>query len=101
MASQRIDRFLWFARLAKTRSIAQAMCAEGHIRVDGRRVDRAHSAVRPGNVLSLMAHGKVRVLRIERLPVRRGPAAEAAGLYQEIPEPASPNGEIDGSKSAE
>lgn len=82
--SQRIDRFLWFARLAKTRSVAQAMCEQGHIRLDGRRIERAHAAVRPGNVLSLMAHGRVRVLRIEKLPSRRGPASEAATLYEEI-----------------
>jgi len=83
-ASQRIDRFLWYARLAKTRSIAQALCEQGYIRLDGRRIDRAHAAVRPGNVLSLMVQGRVRVLRIERLPSRRGPASEAATLYREI-----------------
>lgn len=98
---QRIDRFLWFARLAKTRSVAQAMCEAGHIRLDGRRIDRAHSLVRPGNIISLVAHGRVRVLRIEQLPTRRGPAAEAAGLYSEIPEGCSSNAEIDGSESEE
>ncbi|HEY0597044.1 RNA-binding S4 domain-containing protein [Sphingopyxis sp.] len=87
--TQRIDRFLWFARLAKTRGVAQALCEQGHIRLDGRRIGRAHVAVRPGNVLSLMAHGRVRVLRIERLPTRRGPASEAATLYREI-SPATP-----------
>lgn len=87
--SQRIDRFLWYARLVKTRSAAQALCEQGHIRVDGRRIDRAHAAVRPGNVLSLMARGRVRVLRIERLPNRRGPASEADTLYCEI-SPAPP-----------
>lgn len=60
------------------------LCEQGHIRLDGRRVERAHIAVRPGNVLSLMAHGRVRVLRVERLPDRRGPASEAATLYCEI-----------------
>lgn len=82
--SQRIDRFLWFARLTKTRSLAQHVCTRGHLRVDGRRIDRAHAPVRVGNVLSLPLAGGVRVLRIERLPVRRGPAPEAAALYTEI-----------------
>lgn len=100
-AAQRLDRFLWFARLAKTRAVAQALCAAGHIRLDGRRVDRAHALVRPGSVLSLMVHGHVRVLRIEQLPLRRGPAAEAAALYREIP-PAAPSKEqIDGSESGQ
>ncbi|MCJ8158600.1 RNA-binding S4 domain-containing protein [Sphingomonas sp. LaA6.9] len=83
-SGQRIDRFLWFARLAKTRSIAQTMCEQGFIRLDGRRIDRAHALVRPGNVLSLVAHGCVRVLRVEALPARRGPASEAATLYREL-----------------
>lgn len=84
LASQRIDRFLWYARLAKTRSLAQSLCEQGYIRLDGRRIDRAHAAVRPGNVLSLMLHGRIRVLRVERLPSRRGPASEATTLYHEI-----------------
>ncbi|RJF93857.1 RNA-binding S4 domain-containing protein [Sphingomonas cavernae] len=84
ICGQRIDRFLWFARLAKSRSIAQALCEQGHIRLDGRRIERAHTLVRPGNVLSLMAHGRVRALRIEALPARRGPASEAVTLYREL-----------------
>jgi len=82
--TQRIDRFLWFARLCKSRSIAQALCEKGHIRLDGRRIDRAHCPVRAGSVLSLPLPGGVRVIRIERLPLRRGPAAEAAALYVDL-----------------
>jgi len=82
--TQRIDRFLWFARLTKTRSLAQALCERGHLRIDGRRIDRAHAPVRIGNVLSLPLPSGVRVIRIEKLPARRGPAPEAALLYAEI-----------------
>lgn len=84
LASQRIDCFLWFARLTKSRSLAQAICEAGHIRVHGRRIDRAHAPVRVGDVLALPLHGRVRVIRIEALPKRRGPASEAASLYKEI-----------------
>ena len=80
----RLDRFLWFARLAKTRSNAQAMAADGHLRIDGRAVDRAHAPVRIGNVLTFAQHGRVRVLRVEALPARRGPPAEACDCYQEL-----------------
>lgn len=82
--AQRIDRFLWFARLTKTRSQAQALCAQGHIRVDGRRIDRAHAVVRVGNVVSLFVHDRVRAIRIDALPVRRGPAPEARACYTDL-----------------
>ena len=82
--SLRIDKFLWFARIAKTRAIAQAMAEDGRIRVSGRLVDRAHAPVRVGDVLSFALRGAVRVLRIEALPARRGPPAEARALYSEL-----------------
>lgn len=80
----RLDKFLWFARLAKTRGVAQSLAEDGHIRIDGRVIDRAHVPVRAGNVLSFALHGRVRVLRVESLPLRRGPPAEARGLYTDL-----------------
>ena len=82
--SLRLDKFLWFARIVKTRSAAQTLAEGGRIRIDGRVVDRAHAPVRIGNVLSFAQRGVVRVLRIEALPARRGPAAEARALYCEL-----------------
>lgn len=84
--SLRLDKFLWFARIVKTRAQAQALAEGGRLRIDGRPVDRAHAAVRVGDVLSFALRGTVRVLRIEALPVRRGPPAEARALYVEVPE---------------
>lgn len=80
----RLDKFLWYARLAKTRALAQAIAAGGHLRIDGRVVDRAHVPVRPGNVLSFPLGDRVRVLRIETLPTRRGPAPEAQATYSDL-----------------
>lgn len=80
----RLDKFLWFARLTKTRALAQAIAEGGHLRIDGRIVDRAHAPVRPGNVLSFPLHGRVRVIRIEALPARRGPAEAARALYTDL-----------------
>ena len=82
--SLRLDKFLWFARIVKTRSSAQALAEEGRIRIAGRVVDRAHAPVRVGDVLSFALRGQVRVLRINALPARRGPAAEARSLYSEL-----------------
>jgi ribosome-associated heat shock protein Hsp15 len=84
--SLRIDKFLWFARVVKTRSLAQSLAEGGHMRLAGRVVDRAHTAVRVGDVLSLAVHGRVRVLKVLALPRRRGPPAEARTLYEEVPE---------------
>lgn len=85
----RLDRFLWWARLAKTRSAAQAIVEKGTLRIDGRRVERCSALVRVGAVLAFPWNGTVRVLRVEALPTRRGPPAEAATLYTSL-EIASP-----------
>ena len=82
--SLRLDKFLWFARVVKTRGAAQLLAEEGRIRIGGRVVDRAHAPVRVGDVLSFAHRGQVRVLRIETLPARRGPPAEARSLYCEL-----------------
>ncbi|WP_129792015.1 RNA-binding S4 domain-containing protein [Sphingosinicella sp. CPCC 101087] len=82
--SLRLDKFLWFARIVKTRSAAQALAEQGRIRVGGRVIDRAHAPVRVGDVLSFAQHGRVRVLKVEALPQRRGPPAAARLLYCEL-----------------
>lgn len=84
----RLDKFLWFVRLAKTRSAAQVLAATGHLRLDGRRVERAHVAVRIGSVLSLPTPAGARVVRVEALPVRRGPTPEARACYTPLGEEA-------------
>ena len=85
-ASLRLDKFLWFARIVKTRALAQQLAEEGRLRLNGRVVDKAHATVRPGDVLGFARHGDVRVLRVEALPARRGPPAEARALYRELAE---------------
>jgi len=82
--SLRIDKFLWFVRLAKSRSIAQAMAERGIMRLNGRRIERAHSPVRVGDLLTLAQGDRIRVVRVLRLPDRRGPASEAQGCYEEL-----------------
>lgn len=82
--SLRLDKFLWFARIVKTRALAQAMAEKGRLRLNGRVVDRAHAPVRAGDVLSFAQRGAVRVLRVEALPARRGPPAEARLCYCEL-----------------
>jgi ribosome-associated heat shock protein Hsp15 len=84
----RIDRFLFFIRLLKSRTLAQAVVDEGHVRIDGKRVEKSSEEVRVGSVIAMPLHDKVRVLRVLSLPARRGPAAEARACYQELgPDP--------------
>jgi ribosome-associated heat shock protein Hsp15 len=82
--AMRLDRFLWFVRLAKTRSLAQQIAATGRLRCDGRLLDKPAASVRVGNVLTFAQGDRVRTLRVEALPHRRGPATEAQTCYTEL-----------------
>lgn len=82
--TQRIDRLLWMLRLTRTRGAAQELVAEGHIRLNGRRVVRAAQAIGAGDVLTLPLGPTVHVVEIVTVPTRRGPAAEACTHYREI-----------------
>ena len=93
----RLDKYLWFVRLTKTRTLAQEIAQAGHMRIDGRVIDRAHTAVHVGNVLSFALHDRIRIIRIEALPTHRGPAPEARACYSDLsPESAHA---VDGSPS--
>ena len=78
----RIDKFLYFARLTRTRSAAQALVATGHLRLDGKRIERDAQGVAEGQVLTLPRGNTVLALRILALPKRRGSPAEAAPLVE-------------------
>ena len=80
----RVDRFLFFIRLVKSRTLAQSVIDEGHVRIDGKRVEKPSNQVEAGSVIALPHHGKVRILRVLALPGRRGPATEARACYEEI-----------------
>ena len=80
----RIDRFLFFIRLLKSRTLAQSVIDQGHLRIDGKRVEKPSEAVRTGGIVALPLHGDVRILRVLCLPTRRGPAAEARACYEEL-----------------
>ena len=80
----RLDRWLWWTRLAKTRSAAQALATHGTLRIDGRACDKAHLSVRAGQTLVFFAHDRVRVVRVVGLPSRRGPAPEAQACYLDL-----------------
>lgn len=82
----RIDKLLWFLRLARTRSAAQELVEQGHIRLNGRRIERAHAKIAAGDILVLPLAPGVRVIEVLALPVRRGPYAEARLCYRALDE---------------
>ena len=83
----RLDKWLWFARFFKTRSLATAQCQAGRVRIDGEVVSKPHAQVRPGHVLTFVQANHVRIVRVSALPVRRGAASEAQELYEDLSPP--------------
>jgi ribosome-associated heat shock protein Hsp15 len=86
----RLDKWLWQARFFKTRALASKLCASGRVRVDGVVIKKAHYGIRPGFVLTFPQARKIRVIRVLALGERRGPASEAATLYEELVENPNP-----------
>lgn len=91
--SIRLDKLIWYLRFARSRSVAQAMVAAGHIRLDGRRITRASAAVHAGATLVLPVGEQIEVIRLLVLPQRRGPASEAQACYTRLDSiaPAAPS----------
>jgi ribosome-associated heat shock protein Hsp15 len=87
---QRLDRWLWHARLVRTRMLAAELASSGRVRVNGRRVDTSSHAVKIGDVLTVALTGSVKVWKIAALEPRRGSAADAARLYEDLSPPPVP-----------
>lgn len=85
--SLRIDKWLWFARFCKTRSLASGMCRAGQVRVNKAPVRKSNQPVRVGDVLTFAQGERIRVVRIVALGERRGPAPEARLLYDDLSPP--------------
>jgi ribosome-associated heat shock protein Hsp15 len=81
---QRIDQWLWFARIAKSRTLAQVLIERGKVRVNREKVYKPATIVRPGDVLTLSLGPRVLSIEILGIGTRRGPASEAAALYRDL-----------------
>jgi len=85
---QRVDKWLWHARVVRTRTAAAALAGQGQVRVNGERIDAPSRAVRPGDVVTV-ALDRVRVLKVLAFSERRGSAADASLLFEDLqPRPA-------------
>ena len=87
---QRLDKWLWYARFAKTRTLAAKLVASGFVRVNGQRSDNAAKALSVGDVLTIALPRATAVVRVEDLGERRGPASEAQQLYTNLTQTGEP-----------
>jgi ribosome-associated heat shock protein Hsp15 len=81
---QRIDKWLWHARMVRTRSDAAALAAAGFVRLNGKRMTAASQPVRIGDVVTLALDQSVKVIRVESFCERRGGAPAARALYRDL-----------------
>jgi len=84
LARQRIDRWLWHARMVRTRTDAAALTTAGFVRLNGKRMTAAGHPVRVGDVVTVALDRTVRVVRVEGLCERRGGAPIARALYRDL-----------------
>ena len=93
VSSQRLDKWLWHARVVKTRTLAATLVTEGKVRINGERLDKASTPVRTGDVLTVLLRQQVRILKVAGFAAKRGSAVIAATLYEDLtpkPLPADP-----------
>lgn len=83
----RLDKWLWFARFVKSRSLATKLVIDGRMRVNGAPTQKAHYSVKAGDVLTFPLGPHIRVIKVVALGDRRGPATEAQSLYEDLDPP--------------
>ena len=88
----RIDKWLWAARMFKTRSAASTACTAGHVKIDGESV-KASKTVKPGDRIDVVTPGGERNLEVVALGDRRGSATVAQTLYVDHTPPPPPKEE--------
>jgi len=82
--TMRLDKYLWCARFAPTRSACAGMAGSGLLRINRQPTDKPHAKVRVGDVLTLPLYAGVRVIEVLGLTERRGPASSVGALYREV-----------------
>ena len=85
----RIDKWLWYARFFKSRTLATKLCTSGKLRLNSQSICKGHATLREGDVLTFPKEDDVRVIKIVSIGTRRGPASEATTLYEDLVPPQS------------
>ncbi|TIL69122.1 RNA-binding S4 domain-containing protein [Mesorhizobium sp.] len=92
-ARQRIDKWLFFSRAVKSRSLAAKLVVAGRVRINRDKAAQASDLVRAGDVLTITLERRIFVWKVLGTGSRRGPAEEARLLYEDISPPPAPKGE--------
>ena len=90
---QRIDKWLFFSRAVKSRSLAAKLVVAGRVRINRDKAAQASDLVKPGDVLTITLDRRIFVWKVLGAGVRRGPAEEARTLYEDMSPPPTPKGE--------
>jgi len=91
--SQRIDKWLFFARVVKSRSLAAKLVQSGGVRINSLKVDQPSATVKPGDGITVTLERRILVYRVLSAGTRRGPAEEARTLYEDLTPPPAPREE--------
>jgi ribosome-associated heat shock protein Hsp15 len=89
-APQRIDKWLFFARVTKSRTLAQSEISSGHVSINGQKIRQPSAVVRPGDRVEIKQHHRDLILIVQKPGERRGPYEEARLLYEDISPPPEP-----------
>ncbi len=92
--TQRLDKWLWFARVVKTRSLAAALVSDGKVRVNRSKTDKPSHAVRAGDVLTISVGSRIRILEVVAPGAKRGTASDARALFKDLTPPPPPREQV-------
>ncbi len=85
--SLRIDKWLWYARFFKSRTLASKLCTSGKLRLNSQLICKGHATLKQGDVLTFPKENNVRVIKVVSIASRRGPARDAIKLYEDLEPP--------------
>ena len=91
---QRIDKWLFFARVTKSRSLGAKLALSGKVRINRDKATQAADLVKPGDVLTITLERRIVIYKVLLPGVRRGPAEEARKLYEDLSPPPEPRAEL-------
>jgi len=97
---QRLDKWLWFARVAKSRTLSATLVTEGKVRVNGAKVAKPAHSVKVGDTVTIVMRQRMRVLRVVAIAQRRGSADIAAGLFEDLSPPPPPKADSSAGEAA-
>lgn len=80
----RIDKWLWYARFFKSRTLASKLCSSGKLRLNSQLISKGHATLKEGDVLTFPKENNIKVIKVVSIAYRRGPASEASKLYQDL-----------------